>query len=171
MTTRWFDVWVLARRPLFVCFVLGCAISLLAAHRLSVRLIVGEALNWSVIPLLQIAALAVVVFAGPRPKLSFSKAADEFFRGDTPWLLWVIAVALLGADAGPRGVWICLVSMVPLTAWCCYTDARFLRTILDRNRVQIIRDMILLRVICWGGVIWYFFGFDTPPELAARFGP
>jgi hypothetical protein len=162
--------WIFARRPLFVAFLTGCAISLLAARRLSAYLIVGEAINWSVIPLLQLLALAAVVFAGPRPKLPFSQVTDEFFRGDTPWLLWLLAVAMSGAPAGPKAMRLWLASMAPVAAWCGYTEARYLRTVLERGPAQVVRDMILLRVICWGGVIWYFFGFDIPPELASRFG-
>jgi len=87
------------RRPLFVAFLLGCMVSLIASQRLTFRHVAGGAISASCILVGQIAALAVL--CGRERGLSFWRAIDLFFMGYGPWSLWILGVSAIWAFASP----------------------------------------------------------------------
>jgi di/tricarboxylate transporter len=80
------------RRILFLIFLIGCTVSLIVSRRLTLRLIVGGAAAWVVIPLLEAASFAIVRRRAPR-RGSFARDLDRFSAGDWPWVLWLIALS------------------------------------------------------------------------------
>src|SRR5690242_13777386 len=80
------------RHLLFLTFLLGCAVSLIVSGRLTVRLILGGAAAWVIIPLLEVAAFAIVRRRARR-RGSFARDLDRFAAGDWPWAVWLIAVS------------------------------------------------------------------------------
>jgi hypothetical protein len=79
-------------KALLFLFVMGCLVCL--AGRVSARLIVDGAISFAFIPIIQIASFALVYRLSATDKRpSFALAADRFFAGDTPWLLWLLLVA------------------------------------------------------------------------------
>src|SRR5258708_34967506 len=81
------------RRPFFLAAFLGCCVTLIAAWRLDLRLVVGETVSWAVLPLIQILALAVPC-AFRLGSLQDSRIIGLFFSGFGPWLLWLTGFVL-----------------------------------------------------------------------------
>jgi hypothetical protein len=77
------SAWRGLKKPLFLAFFLGCTVSFLTAGTLTLRLIVPEMVAWAVVPLIEIAALAVVC-RGDRRNTGFAELIDSFFRGYRP---------------------------------------------------------------------------------------
>ena len=71
------------RRPLLTVFTLGCCVSLMVSGRLTLRLLVPVMLYATLIPLCEVASLALVVRTR---ELSFWRAVDPFLRSDELWL-------------------------------------------------------------------------------------
>lgn len=166
--------WVMVRRPLLLALFLGCTVSLQASGRLSARLIADGALSSAFIPAFEIAAFGLVYSRGPRP-IPFFRAADLFFVGNTPWLLWLIAFDVLRcfqapvqATAPPPTLfWGLPASLLPVAAWSMVIDRRFFRQVLQRSGPGAIRDLILQRLIAWPCAIVYFLGYAIWPLLVA----
>ena len=165
--------WVLVRRPLLLAFVLGCAVSVLASGRMSARLIADGSLSFAFVPVIELAAVAVVFATGQRP-LPFARSVDLFFTGNAPWLLWLIALMTLGSLQTPRqtaalsippAAWIALGSLVPVVAWSAWIDFRFFREVLLETPRRAFRDVLLFRLIAWPCALFYFLGYAIGPEV------
>lgn len=169
---------LIARRPLLFLLFFGCLISLAASGRFTVRLIVDGAISFAFIPVLCLAGLAVVWRLGPRPALPFARAADMFFAGCRPWLVWMIVAGGVFGVVPPRAFspWfypVLIAGAVPL-GWSLRIDWRFFRDTLGRSPRQALRDLVVHRTIEWVGGVAYFFGIalwsDTLPGLAMKLG-
>ena len=149
-------VWPAVKRPLFVAFLLGCTVSLMTARLLTLRILVSAMVYWSAVPLIEIAALAVVC-RRDRHETPFPHLIDAFFKGFTPWLLWLVGVSAIGsflAPAAEAADW--TVSMVWLVGggalalvWSLAIDFSFFRSVLRRSRPLAMRDLALHRCISW----------------------
>jgi hypothetical protein len=76
-------------RPLFALFLYGCAASLTMSGRVTLRVVPAAMLQAIYVPLLQMAALAVVC----RGALPFRRAVDLFYAGQAPVSLFLLAFA------------------------------------------------------------------------------
>ena len=168
----------LGRRPLLFLLFLGCVVSLAASGRFTVRLIVDGAISFAFVPACCLAGLAVVWRLGPRPTMPFARAADAFFAGFTPWLVWMIAAGGVFGLVLPRAFspWffpVLIAGAVPLV-WSLRIDWRFFRTALGRSPRQALRDLVVHRAIEWVGVVAYFLGiaiwYNVLPGLAMKLG-
>src|SRR5258708_26784467 len=74
------------RRPFFLAAFLGCCVTLIAAWRLDLRLVVGETVSWAVLPLIQILVLAGAC-AFRRSSLQVLRIIAILFSGFGPWML------------------------------------------------------------------------------------
>jgi hypothetical protein len=142
-------------RPLFLAFFLGCAISLSTARILTVRLIVPGMIYWSFVPLVEIAALAIV--CRRRREIPFSKLIDSFFQGYSPWLLWLVGMSGIWCLLSPSlktldwtisVVWF-LAGIAVAVAWSIRIDLHFFRSVLGRTGESAMRALMLHRVISW----------------------
>jgi hypothetical protein len=70
------------KRPLLLALFLGCTISFAVSGRLSVPLLTGGTITATFVPLVEIAALALVW--RQRAAVSFTRAIDLFFLGQAP---------------------------------------------------------------------------------------
>ena len=155
--------WLLVRRPAFVALVLGCTISLLTAHSLTLRLVASGALTWSFVPLLEMAGLAVVWRLGSRP-LSVPRAVDLFFTGHGLWSLWLIALAAYWSSvpAPPLtyrrfAIWAAAAGAVLL--WSAYVDFCFHRSVLRSSPARSVCHILLQRALCWiPGILVFGYG-------------
>ena len=168
----------LVRRPLLFLLFFGCVISLAASGRVTLRLIVDGAISFAFIPAWCLAGLAVVWRLGPRPTIPFARAADAFFAGFTPWLVWMIVAGGVFGLVPPRGFspWffpVLFAGAVPLV-WSLRVDWRFFRGTLGRSPRQALRDLVIHRAIEWTGGVAYFLGIalwsDVLPGLAMKLG-
>jgi hypothetical protein len=151
---------LLARRPLTMLFVIGCAISLLASGRFTARLIVDAAVSFAFVPAAQMIALATVHrvrhSAMPPPR-----TIDEYFRTNLPWLWWILAIAVFAmfvpapkrGDLGPM----LLTVPVPIVLGVV-TDWRFFRRALGETPGRAAANVAGIRAISWSLAMIYFFG-------------
>jgi len=167
--------WLAFRRPLFFAFFLGCVISLLASTILIPGLVAGEMLGWSVVSFLQI--FSFLLITGRRHVLSRGRTVDLFFAGMGPWLLWLTGLAALSSVntgvvvqswATPPGIWRALGTMMPILIWSGWIDFHFFRLVMGRSRSAAVRDLLLQRVIAWGGWFVLCYGYAAWPLLSWR---
>ena len=155
--------WLLFRRPLLVAFLLGCAISLLTAGSLTLRLVTSATVTWSFVPLLEMAALAVVWRLGSR-RLSLPHAMDLFFTGHAPWSLWLIGFgAYWSSFPQPRGLyvteWLWLLLAGGIMAWSACIDFWFHRYVLESSPSRAVRHLLFQRAFCWTiGILLFGYG-------------
>jgi hypothetical protein len=166
------DTWIALRRPLFVAFVLGCTISLTAAGRLTLTLIVGSMVAWAFVPAFEGLGFAVAArrIASPLP---FSRRLDAFFAGHGPWTLYAI---LVGASASLLTPWqmnawsmVFMTSIeilggaVAIRSW--FIDVEFYRVVLERTKREAVRDALIQRAVCWPAAAVYFAGYVAWPLI------
>jgi uncharacterized MnhB-related membrane protein len=159
---------LLLRRPLLLAFVLGSAVSVLASGRFTLRLIADGALSMAFVPACQILGLAVVYPLRRRP-VSFARAVDLFFTGNTVWLFWMSVFMVLGAAlpvlgqgrlSGP----FLMSSIVPI-GWSVVVDARFFRDVMGRTGRLAARDLLIERVVAWSAAMLYFLAIAEDGRL------
>jgi hypothetical protein len=160
--------WVMLRRPLLLALVLGCTVSLQSSGRLSVRLVTDGIVSFAFIPLFEIAALAVV-YARRSRRVPFARVADAFFVANAPWLLWLLAFAVLrsvetplqATAPPPTLLWTVLLSLIPTSVWSARLDLEFFRE---------VRDLILQRVLGWTGIFGSFLGIAIWAQITGWIG-
>lgn len=169
---------LLARKPLLFLVFFGCVVSLGASGRFTLRLIVDGAISFAFVPACCLAGLAVVWRRGPRSAMPFARAADAFFAGFTPWLVWMVVAGGVFGLVPPRAFspWffpVLIAGVVPLL-WSLSIDWRFFRDTLGRAPRQALADLVVHRAIEWTAVVAYFLGiaiwYDVLPGLAFKLG-
>jgi hypothetical protein len=133
-------------RPALTVLLLGCAISVMASGRLTLRLILPALLYAVFVPLLQMLSLAVVERTMP-----WRHAVELFFRGHAPWSVWILASAALWGLVPARelfrfaGPWK-WTALVP-AALSAVIDYRFFR---KTAATRPLLRLTIQRAICWG---------------------
>jgi len=167
------------RRLLFQTFLLGCAVSLIVSGRLTLRLTLGGAVAWVIIPLFEGASFAIVR-RRLRRRGSFARDLDRFAAGDWPWAVWLIAVSGVMSFLTPVQAnawfsawssWIAIDLTAFAAALCAASiDVRFFQDAFARTRADAIRDVLLQRAISWSALAVYFAGFAGWPLVVDRLG-
>jgi hypothetical protein len=148
--------WLALKKPLLLAFLLGCTVSFLTSGTLTLRLIGPAMIYWGFVPLIEIAALSAVCW-NDRQNVPFPRLIDSFFRGYSPWLLWMAGMCAIWSLLSPPAKsldW--TVSIVWLDGgvalaivWSLYIDFRFFRSVLRRTPAGAVRQLALQRVISW----------------------
>jgi hypothetical protein len=135
-------------RPLLVLLIYGCGVSVMAAGRLTARLLLPAMVYATFVPLLQMASIAVTCRGAP----GFRRAVDLFFVGHAPWSLWVLGTAAMWGLFPPvtayahAGAW--RATALVALGWSCYIDYWFFRQI-GRRPLAAARDLAVQRLLCW----------------------
>jgi len=149
-------LWLAIKRPLLLAFFLGCTVSFLTSRTLTLRLVLPATAYWSFVPLIEIGALAAVC-RRDRQEIMLGNLVDLFFRGYTPWLLWLVGLSAIwcllspaskALDAYLSTAWLDD-GIVAAALWSLYTDFHFFRSVLRRTRSRALRDVALHRVLSW----------------------
>ena len=163
---------ILARRPLFLAFVLGCGVSMLGSGRLTLRLIADGTLSFAFVPLAELLGF-VIAYSKRRPATSakatvaregrpLASVADEFFATHQPWLWWsigliaaaaIVPASRLGSLLGP----ILMTAPIPIVLSAAL-EWRFARRVLGRTRANAAIGLVTQRVVAWSAATAYFFG-------------
>jgi len=150
-SARWW-LW----RPAMLLLVLGCTLSLTIGGRVMPRLVADAVLSFAFVPIVEIAAFAVVFRTG-RSSLPFRRGVDLHFAGNGPWLLWIILVGALSVALPPRTFlrWMdpLLLSALLPAVWCAVIDFQLSRVVLQRSVARAAGDVVLLRLIAWPALI------------------
>jgi hypothetical protein len=147
------------KRSLLFMLLVGCAVSMATAGRVTLRLVLPVTLYTSLIPLLEIAMLRVLLGRG------IGRAVDLFSMGHAAWSLWLLTLAGIFAFMDPITAYRVtgppwgLLSMLVVIAWSAYTDWCFFQCF-SPGRAG--RSLVLQRVVCWsvglaifgGGSLW-----------------
>jgi len=151
--------WRAWRRPLFiVCFIGGC-LSIAATGAVTLRLTLSTAVVWSFIPLIDVAALYLVVRGHERR--AFATVVDLFCSGFGAYLLWTLGIAVIVSCVPMRyGVPI-FGSYVYGGAglavfWSVYIDYCFFRDGLGRSPIDARRGVLLHRALTWAPILLIF---------------
>ncbi len=89
-------------RTIFLLLVLGASVSFITAGRLTARLILGTAIAWAMVPVIEAIVVVVMTLLG-RPGIGFARAVGLYMAGNAPLLLFKLAVAgvcLFAPDVG-----------------------------------------------------------------------
>jgi len=168
-------MWTALRRPLLVAVIFGCAVSLMDAGRLTLRLALPATLYWTFVPLVETLALFTASRAARRSG-SWPRTIDLFFMGHEPWLFWVVAFsvywAFLPAVAAfswpPSGIRVWYIAAGLTAAWSAYLDFCFFRDVLQCTRWQAGRDLLLQRSLAWSAGLAIFLGSSGMQVIATR---
>ena len=165
--------WLLARRPLALLLAVGSTVSILAGGRLTARLVVDGAISFAFVPIVEIAALAVVLRRIPQ-RMSFAHAVDVVFTASGPWILWMLAASTIASIAEPdelprwtsrpRLYFIAAATAIAI-AWFVRLEFFAFRCAFERTRREAIIDVALHRALAWPAATLYFFGFALWPMI------
>jgi hypothetical protein len=159
---------LLLRRPLLLALTLGCAVSVLASGRFTLRLVADGALSMAFVPACQMLGLAAVYLLRRQP-VPFARAADQFFAGNTVWLCWLLVFMVLGAavpvtaQARLSGPFL-VSSLVPI-ATSLAIDLRFFRDVMGRPAGGALLDIAIERIVAWSAALLYFLGIASDGRL------
>ena len=170
--------WLLVRRPLLLALFLSSGVSLMSSGRLTQRLVVDGAVSFAFVPLVELAAFALV-YRRRSGRLPSAHEVDRFFTTNTPWMLCVVALAALVSlqtprDVGlwtfPPGVFAPLSVIVLAIAWSAYRDVEYFRQSMRQATAAAARDAVLLRAIAWPAGAIYFVGIAMWPYIVSWTG-
>jgi hypothetical protein len=115
---------------------------------------------WSFVPIIEVAALAVICWKD-RECASFSSLIDSFFAGYRPWLVWLAGMSVVWSLMSPSTKtldW--MVSLIWQDAgivialvWSLYIDFRFFCLVLKRSPETARRELAMQRLISWGFIL------------------
>ena len=150
-----------AKRPLFVAFLLGCAVSLITSGTLTLRLVLPSMIYWGLLPLIQAAALTAVCWS-ERRRVSIPRTIDSFFAGYGPWSLWLIGISAIWSFLSPlnRSIESTLSTTWffggagAVIIWSAYLDFCFFRFVLDKSRKDALRNLLVQRLISWSVIVF-----------------
>ena len=154
--------WVWLPKPLFTAWVLGCVVSMLDSRALTLGRVLPATLTWSLVPALEILALAAVWRLAPRP-VGFARAVDRFCGGNLAWWLLLIAFAACWRELA-ESWWLALAAAVALST--AVSDYRFFRDSLASPSP--LRDLAVERALAWIPGILLFGGGSLWPGILER---
>jgi hypothetical protein len=160
-------------RALWFLLVVGSTVSLLTSGRVTARLIADGMLSFAFLPVCCLAGFATTYFGRREPPLTFARALDLFMTGLLPWILWLIVLAAVCSLVRPRAIgpliWPLEVSLAVPALWSFVVDFHFFREAMGRTAGAAFRDLLLYRLVAWGGATTYFLGiaiwYEVVPEL------
>jgi hypothetical protein len=157
-------------RPLFALFIYSCAASLATSARVTPRLVIPAMLHAVYVPLLQMAALAIVC----RGALPFRRAVDVFFAGHAAVSSMFLAFGATWAFAAPGtvyarfGNWHIIAPVV--FAWSAYVDYWFFRSIAKQGPLGGAGAVMAHRLL-WGiPAVAFFVGPAAWQEFLHKVG-
>jgi hypothetical protein len=149
------------RRLTVLSLCLGCLVAILASGRFTPRLIVDGMVSFAFVPVCELAGFAVSRrFLLTRGR--FTDDAGQFLRGNTPWLVWILAtIAIAGSSAVPRSYEtlnrILLAAVLPMLA-SMWLDYQFFLRPGGRRRVRAAAAVVTQRAVAWPLAASYFLG-------------
>lgn len=165
--------WLAVRRPLLFAFVLGCAVSMTASGRLTLRLVVPTTAYGLLMALVEVLSLAVV---REKTAMPFSRSLDLFFTGFGPWLLWLLPFATIWAFASPFDAyrwtgpeWDGYVAAA-IAIWSAYIDFCFFRYVFRVPTRRAAANLVVQRAFSWTLAALIFGGGSLWSELVRKLG-
>jgi hypothetical protein len=161
--------WAGVGKPVFVAFVLGCVVSLLATDRLTLRVVGPASVYACFVPLVEI--LALIAMGWKNRKNSISGTIGLFFTGHGPWILWMLGFGAFWSLTSPtqffaaNGLRLLLYAAGIAALWSGYIDFCFFRQIRGESRGKAMRTLVMHRAISWTLGFAIFGGGSLWPEI------
>jgi hypothetical protein len=159
-----------------MCAVLGCAISLMAEGRITLRLALPAAVAWSFVPLLLVICVTVS-HRRARLAMPLARTIDLSFRSITPWLLWLVLDASQWVLLPParvyglpdyRVLWYGLAILAGV--WSAYVDFWYFRVVFGKTSAGAGLSILFHRVACWSVGLVVFVWSAGWQTVAGRLG-
>jgi|RhiMethySRZTD1v2_1073278.scaffolds.fasta_scaffold499453_1 hypothetical protein len=167
------SAWRAWRRPLFILLFIGACLSIAATGAVTLRITLSAALAWSFMPLIDIAALAVVLRGHERR--AFRHVVDLFCSGFGAYLLWTLGIAVIMPCVPLRygvpifGTYVYGGAALAV-AWSLYIDYCFFRDGLGRSSGAARRGLLLHRALAWAPILLIFGAPGIHTELLEWLG-
>jgi hypothetical protein len=167
--------WQGLKRPLLLAFIIGCTISFLTSRTLTLRLVLPSMVSWAFVPIIEIAALAVVCW-NDRNDIPLPRIIDLFFKGFSPWLLWAFGLCMTWLFLSPGTetldwawsvLWVNGGAAVA-AAWSLYIDFGFFRSVLKRSPAGAMRELAIQRLVSWSLILSIVGGPTIWSEITGR---
>jgi hypothetical protein len=152
LADRW---WMVLRRPALMALIIGGFITLSNGGELFPTLLLGTAVAWGWVPLLQLLLAAPLIALARRRVVRLAPALDLFFVNHGPWSLWMLAVTLVMMGRLPHGlvslhqVLPILVSAAVPALWTCGIIFAFCRTVLGLSAWRAVGWTVLYQALIW----------------------
>lgn len=143
----------LAARMALVALVIGTAVTVAAAGRVTIPLLITGVLGWSFVPVLQLLTGLLLVRNGSGPRL---RQLERYFATHWPWSIWILAfhAALLLVPPAYAGVWLTTTAMAPIL-WTVMLLLEFCRRELMLDRRTAVRRVALHQAVTYLLVLGY----------------
>jgi len=118
-------------RPAAFLLAIGVAISMMAIHRVTLRLVATAAVSFSFAVAIELAAAWCVIVSADSREVSTTRAIDLWFAGHLPFSLWLLALPIITSmfvSTPPLEI-IGATAVVPIL-WTTFIIAAFCRTVL-----------------------------------------
>ena len=118
-------------RPAFVAVIIGTAVTLCAARRVSFDLVVMGIVCWSFVPIIQVVIGAIVIGQARGRPMTLPRCLELLFVGHLPWSLWtLILVGLYTFTRVPLPLAVEVLSLLVPGVWTTRIVFAFCRTAL-----------------------------------------
>jgi hypothetical protein len=118
-------------RPAFVAAIIGTALTMSAARRVPLGLVLMGIVCWSFVPILQCLIGAVLIGWGRGRQMSMPRCLELLFIGHLPWSLWtLIVLGVYTFTTLPIGLAAQLLSLLIPGVWTTIILIAFCRTAL-----------------------------------------
>jgi hypothetical protein len=147
-------------RPAVFALVIGAFVTLTNSGQLYPSLLLGAAVGWAWVPLLQLLVATPLIAIGRRRPMPLSTALDLFFLGHAPWSLWLLVAgaclmrdlpeALATLRLGP----LLLSALLPI-AWTNLLIWAFARNVLGLPAWLAALGTLAYQALIWGAAYLY----------------
>jgi hypothetical protein len=160
-------------RPAFVALLIGSVVAISSTGRVTLGLVAGVALCWSVVPALQMAIGALVIASARGRGVAMPHALDLLFAGHLPWSVWLLVAAAWVTFSGVPfafGRTLALSLLVP-AAWTARIVFAFCRTVLgDTARGALLRTVAHQTIVWIVGLAYVVLAGGVWPRILNAVG-
>jgi hypothetical protein len=145
-------------RPALIAVIIGTAVTMASARRVSIGLVLMGILCWSFVPLIQFVIGAVIIGRVNSRPTTMARSLDLLFIAHLPWSLWVLVmIGLSTFTTLPLSLAVQVLSLVPPLVWTTMMVFAFCRTALGcaPSRARLLTA--IHQVMTWTAFFGYVF--------------
>jgi hypothetical protein len=143
---------------------LGSFISFTTTGRLTARLVIGGAVAWSFLPVLQVCWVAIAGAVLARRRLGLARAVDLYCAGHGPWSLCFLAFSALTILVPPERYyrwpfspeWLLLCGLPLVMGWSAVITGGFLRGAFETTAAGARFGVLLHTAVVYGPVVAHY---------------
>jgi hypothetical protein len=145
-------------RPALLAVIIGTAVTMASARRVSIGLVLMGILCWSFVPLIQFVIGAIVIGRVNGRPTTMPRSLELLFIAHLPWSLWVLVMLGLSAFTSlPLSLAVQVLSLVPPLVWTTMMVFAFCRTVLGCAPARARLFTAIHQVMTWTAFFTYVF--------------